>query len=129
MRTLDQAFEIVVVDDGSGDWTCEEARKAARQAPHPGATPARQPGQGPGPEGGFPLLPGPMGGVFGFRPRHQPGPAQAFLRHSTLLGTDVVIDSKQHPDSKLDYPLKRRIVSAGYFFLVKLLFRLPIRDT
>jgi hypothetical protein len=42
---------------------------------------------------------------------------------------DIVIGSKRHPDSKLKYPLKRRIISAGYFFIIKLLFQMPIRDT
>lgn len=41
----------------------------------------------------------------------------------------MVIGSKRHPRSKLYYPLHRKIVSAVYFFLIKLMFRLPIHDT
>src|SRR4051794_27263800 len=33
LKTLKKPFEIVVIDDGSGDWTYEEARKAARGLP------------------------------------------------------------------------------------------------
>ena len=46
-----------------------------------------------------------------------------------LDDADVVIGSKLHPNSRLNYPLDRRIVSSVYFFLIKLLFGLPIRDT
>ncbi len=40
-----------------------------------------------------------------------------------------MIGAKRHPDSTVNYPPVRRFVSAGYFFLVKLLFGLPLRDT
>ena len=42
---------------------------------------------------------------------------------------DVVIGSKRHPESKLDYPTQRKIISSIYFLLIKLLFNLPIKDT
>jgi len=34
-----------------------------------------------------------------------------------------------HPDSKIIYPWHRKIVSRVYFFLIKILFGLPIHDT
>jgi len=42
---------------------------------------------------------------------------------------DVVLGSKRHPDSDVIYPPLRRLYSAGYQQLTKLLFRLPTRDT
>jgi len=42
---------------------------------------------------------------------------------------DVVIGSKRHPQSILHYPARRRVMSAAYFFIVKMLFGLPLRDT
>ncbi len=42
---------------------------------------------------------------------------------------DAVIGSKMHPDSTVDYPAIRRLYSLGYFWLVKFLFGLPVRDT
>jgi len=40
-----------------------------------------------------------------------------------------VIGSKRHPDSKIEYPIIRRILSWGYQQLTKALFGLNIRDT
>lgn len=42
---------------------------------------------------------------------------------------DVVIGSKRHPESKVAYPLLRRLTSVGYQLLVRLLFGLNVKDT
>jgi len=44
-------------------------------------------------------------------------------------GADAVIGSKRHPDSQLDYPLRRRVISTVYFWIVRALIGLPVRDT
>lgn len=44
-------------------------------------------------------------------------------------GADVVVGSKLHPESAVDYPLVRRIYSWGYRQLTRLLFGLSVRDT
>jgi glycosyltransferase involved in cell wall biosynthesis len=42
---------------------------------------------------------------------------------------DIVIGSKRHPDSKVNYPFSRRILSWGYQKIVRILFNLNVRDT
>ena len=42
---------------------------------------------------------------------------------------DVILASKRHPDSHVDYPTIRRVYSWGYQQLIRVLFRLKIRDT
>jgi len=42
---------------------------------------------------------------------------------------DIVLGSKRHPDSDVDYPWLRRLYSLGYQLLIGILFRLPMRDT
>ncbi len=37
--------------------------------------------------------------------------------------------SKHHPESKLAYPFRRKVASLCYYFLIKFLFALPVRDT
>jgi glycosyltransferase involved in cell wall biosynthesis len=42
---------------------------------------------------------------------------------------DAVIGSKRHPESEVAYPLRRRFLSAGFQLLVRVLFRINVRDT
>jgi glycosyltransferase involved in cell wall biosynthesis len=58
-----------------------------------------------------------------------PASLPLFLRHGQEHGLDIVIGSKRHPDSVVDYPRSRRVASRLYQRLVRLLFRLDVRDT
>ncbi len=51
------------------------------------------------------------------------------LEHMEWYNADIIIGSKRHPVSKINYPLIRRIYSLGYQFLTWLLFGLKVRDT
>jgi glycosyltransferase involved in cell wall biosynthesis len=42
---------------------------------------------------------------------------------------DAVIGSKRHPDSQVQYPWIRRVYSWGFQMLVRVLFRINVRDT
>jgi O-antigen/teichoic acid export membrane protein/glycosyltransferase involved in cell wall biosynthesis len=44
-------------------------------------------------------------------------------------GVDAVIGSKRHPRSAVHYPRSRRTLSAGFQLLVRILFRVKVRDT
>ncbi len=43
--------------------------------------------------------------------------------------SDVVIASKMHENSVLNYPLRRKILSFGYYLFLKMLFHLNVKDT
>jgi len=51
------------------------------------------------------------------------------LQHLVWYDADIIVGSKRHPVSKVNYSLTRKILSWGYFELVKLLFGLKITDT
>jgi glycosyltransferase involved in cell wall biosynthesis len=130
MKSFKVPYEIIVVDDGSGDWTFEEAKKAAKGLRH--ITVKRNEvnqGKGWALKEAFRISRGAWIVFLDSDLDLEPAQVKLFFEIQKREGTDIVIGSKRHPDSKLKYPLKRRIISAGYFFLVKWLFNLPIRDT
>ncbi len=123
-------FEIVVVDDGSADTTHAHVLQAAEADARVRAVRYDlNRGKGYALRYGFGFTSGArvafLDADLDLHPRH-------LLRFDALMdsgGADVVIGSKRHRDSVLDYPWHRRVISAVYFFLVKLLFGLPIHDT
>ena len=58
-----------------------------------------------------------------------PSSWRTFLRSCFARNADVVIGSKFHPESRVEYPRLRRIYSFFYYMLVRTLFGLPVRDT
>lgn len=58
-----------------------------------------------------------------------PNGLSMLLEHFEWYGADIIVGSKRHPVSKVDFPWQRRILSIGYQFLVWLLFGLKVRDT
>jgi glycosyltransferase involved in cell wall biosynthesis len=45
-----------------------------------------------------------------------------------LNGADVVVGSKLHPDSKVNYPRERRVLSWGYRAMTHMMFGFSVRD-
>lgn len=52
-----------------------------------------------------------------------------FLALARADDLDIVVGSKRHPDSKVQYPTRRRIYSWMYQQLVRAMFALNVRDT
>ena len=51
------------------------------------------------------------------------------LEHMEWYNADIIVASKRHPASRVEYTKIRRIYSAGYQLLNFFLFRLRVRDT
>lgn len=58
-----------------------------------------------------------------------PSMLRYFLKALQATDSDIAIGSKLHKKSKLNYPLNRRIMSIGYYTLLKLIFHMNIKDT
>lgn len=58
-----------------------------------------------------------------------PADIPKFLDLAERHDLDIVVGSKRHPDSRVDYPKLRRFYSSLYQRLVQLMFGLNVRDT
>lgn len=58
-----------------------------------------------------------------------PNGLSMLLEHFKWYNADIIVGSKLHPVSKVNYPWWRKILSFGYRMLVRILFGLSIRDT
>lgn len=128
MRALDVPFELLVVDDGSSDDTIAVAQTAEIPGVRIEAADVNA-GKGSALIRGMQLARGEL--VLFVDADLEVHPRQLGLLRETLIreDADIVIGSKLHPDADIDYPLKRKILSRGYYLLVRVLFRLPVHDT
>lgn len=130
MDELGCRHELIIVDDGSGDDTRSIAKSAAA-ADHRVTVVGIDENIGKG----FALIHGARraGGdlVLCVDADLEVHPRQLSILYETLVRerADVVIGSKLHPRARIEYPTNRRILSFGYYALVRVLFGLPVRDT
>ena len=123
-------YELIVVDDGSSDDTFQNALKASRQHSNIIVKQLKtNRGTGRALKVGFRLCSVDYVVFLDADMELHPAQLQTFFDIMRLDETDVVIGSKRHPNSRLNYPLQRKIISSVYFFLIKIFFGLPIGDT
>ena len=123
-------FEVVAVNDGSKDNTADEIRRAAQEEPR--ITPCiYEVNRG---KGGA-ILEGvnrASGDIIGFIDADldlPPKMLKGFVEKMKETDCGVVIGSKLHPDSKVDYPFARKVFSICYYIMLKILFGLKCKDT
>ena len=127
--------ELVPVDDGSGDGTDAVLARLASMGDgyaHVAVKPVvcrRNGGKGAALRAGFDASTGAyvmlLDGDLDIHPRQTP----YFFEAMAKGRADIVVGSKRHRRSVVQYPWHRRLVSAVYFTLVKLFIGLPVTDT
>jgi glycosyltransferase involved in cell wall biosynthesis len=123
-------YEIIVVDDGSSDRTYLESQRATLENPCVRAVRyGRNGGKGHALRYGFDHCSGDLVAFLDADLDLHPRQLHTLYRVMQETGADVVIGSKRHPESRLDYPWHRKLFSTVYFRLVKALFGLAVRDT
>lgn len=128
LRSRGVTFEVVAVSDG-----CTDGSERLLEGIAPGAVkvvslPVRA-GKGQAVREG--LLLG-RGRYLGFLDGDGDVPPDLLADFMDVVESDqpdVLIGNKRHPRSEVVYPLARRLYSWGYQQLVRVLFRLDVRDT
>ncbi|MCU0652564.1 MAG: glycosyltransferase [Candidatus Omnitrophica bacterium] len=134
IRTFDKFgcdWELILMDDGSSDDTFTLADKLSLKHPQRLII-KRNPthaGKGRALKKAFRYVSGKYVVFLDADMDLHPAQVQTLFDIMRLDNADIVIGSKLHPNSVVNYPLQRRIVSFGYYLLVKLLFNLPCHDT
>ena len=123
-------YEIIAVNDGSSDQTRSEILRARKENSRiKMVSYQKNRGKGGAIKAGVTYA---SGAYIAFLDADLDLPAEqleTFYRTMLEQDTDIVIGSKLHKDSKLHYPLTRKIMSYGYYLLLRILFHLKIKDT
>jgi len=128
LAAIGETYEIIVVSDGDVDETYDEARRL--DAPH-----VRVYHYMPNMGKGFALRYGVVrshGRIVTFIDGDgdiDPGQIALYVHIMRESEADIVVASKRHPDSRVIYPPLRRLYSATYQALLRILFNLEVRDT
>ena len=122
--------ELICVVDGKYDLTFKKALKFSKKYPNVRVI-GYETNKGKGYAVRFGMAES-KGNVVGFMDAGMdlnPNGLSMLLEHFKWYDADIIIGSKRHPVSKVDYPWQRRILSFGYQILVRILFGLKVRDT
>lgn len=121
-------FEIIVVSDGSTD----DTNLNLMSMRHPDIRPlilARNAGKGAAVRAGLQAATGDYILFIDGGMEIHPKEIRIFMGLMELYDCDIVIGSKRHPQSKVDYPVYRRALSYLFQKLVRYLFQINVTDT
>ena len=128
---LDQSevtYEIIAVSDGSTDDSAEQLE--ALQHQHVRVIRLeRNAGKGQALRVGMTMGHGHYLGFIDADGDISPAILQNYVVLMRTYEPDIIFGSKRHPMSQVQYPILRRIYSFGYQQLIRVLFRLNVRDT
>jgi len=128
LREARLRYEVIVVSDGSTDGTVAAAREYAPEGVRLLHYEKNQ-GKGHALKTGLARASGRYVALIDSDGDLDPGDLVRFLTLMELYEADVVVGSKRHPLSEVSYPLSRRTLSWIYQKLIRLLFRVRVRDT
>ncbi|MCM1271973.1 MAG: glycosyltransferase family 2 protein [Clostridium sp.] len=123
-------YQIIAINDGSADNTAEQIIKAAKADPHIAyVSYHNNMGKGYAITKGVQHANADYIAFLDSDMELNPKMLRYFLRALQTTDADIAIGSKLHKKSKLNYPISRKVLSVGYYVLLKLLFNLKLKDT
>ena len=121
-------FEIIPVIDGFVDSSLKEASMINDKRVRPVGYKTNH-GKGYAVRFGFAQAKGDVIGFMDAGGELSPRALVPMLAQFEFQGADVVIGSKRHPNSRVIYPMYRRIISWVYQQIIRLLFGINVSDT
>ena len=123
-------FEILAIDDGSSDDTKDEIKKAVScRSEIKLVENLTNSGKGFALKNGFLNATGNIIVFLDSDLEIDPFQVGDLLKAMRNNNAEIAIGSKRHGKSNVDYPLTRKILSVGYYTMIRLMFNLPVRDT
>ncbi|MDY6931243.1 MAG: glycosyltransferase [Halobacteriota archaeon] len=128
LSELDLDYEIIVVNDGSLDNTFKEAASVDSDRIDVTGYPDNR-GKGYAILHGIKRAKGDLITFIDADFDLNPYQVKTFIEYMEEREADVVIGSKRHPLSDIDYPIGRKFFSKGYNLMLKGMFNLTLSDT
>lgn len=128
LKLLEYPTEILVVDDGSKDRTLEEAKKVADPSIRV-LSYSQNHGKGYALSYGVKHSKGEVITLFDAGGDFHPDHINRFIKLMQAFDADIVLGSKRHPASRVNYPWQRRLLSLVAKLAIWVLFRLNVSDT
>ncbi|RJQ56550.1 MAG: glycosyltransferase [Desulfobacteraceae bacterium] len=127
---LEHPFEIIIVNDGSTDFTADIINTLANDLPEVKTVQLdHNYGKGYAIRKGVARADGDYIVFMDADLDIHPAQIDRVLNEFRADLYDVAIGSKRHPESVVDYPLSRRFISTIYYWIIRFLFGLKVRDT
>lgn len=121
-------YEIIIVVDGYGDGTYRAAKRVNSSNIKTYVYMKNQ-GKGHAVRLGMTKATGDYIAFIDSGMEIDPNGISMLLEHMEWYNADVIVGSKRHPASVVNYPPNRKILSFGYQMIIWLLFHLNVRDT
>lgn len=121
-------YEIVVVVDGKDDQTFNQAKKIEDKKIKVVGYETNH-GKGYAVRFGMARTKGDIVAFIDAGMDLDPNGLSMLLEHFEWYNADIIVGSKRHPASQIDYPWQRKIISWVYQIIVRILFGLNVRDT
>ncbi len=128
LDSLPYIYKIIVVIDGKLDKTAEKL-KSLKLRKLKVVELSENNGKGYAIRRGIEYADGDIIGFLDAGMDIDPNGIEMLINHMVWYDADIIVGSKLHPVSRVDYPFSRKILSWGYRTFTHLLFGFRIRDT